>query len=604
MSEFFIEDELTGKAYDSRLMRRLVAYLRPYRGHVFLAAVLLLVGSALQLVGPVIVKYAIDNYIAKHDLPGLTGICAIYLGILIVSFFLTWAQIYTMEWVGQMTVYRLRMEVFSHIQTLDISFFEKNPVGRVLTRVTGDINALNELLSSGVVTIIGDVVVLFGIVGFMLAIDLKLALVTLTVIPFLALSAFLFRARVRDVYREIRRQIARLNAFIQEHVSGVSIVQFFGQEKRTLAKFASINRDLMREHQRSVIYYAVFFPVIRILSALSLALIIWYGGGEVIAGAMTFGTLVAFTQYIERFFRPIMDLSEKYNILQSAMASAERVFKLLDTKPVFMDTPHALGWSDCKGAVKFDSVSFAYNANDWVLKNVSFEIKPGEKVAIVGATGAGKTTITGLLLRFYDHQRGSIYLDDIDIKRIRTSDLRRHIGLVLQDVFLFSGELDKNIRLGDSSITDDKLHAAAHDVNLDRFISSLPGGYKFKTGERGVSLSVGQKQLLSFARALARDPRILILDEATSSVDTETEMLIQEALDRLMENRTSIIIAHRLSTIKKVDRILVMHKGQIRESGTHAELLQMKGIYWKLYQLQYRLQDAAVKSPQESEVAK
>jgi ATP-binding cassette subfamily B multidrug efflux pump len=600
MPSYFHEDELTGKAYDSRLMKRLLVYLRPYRGYVALAAVLLLIGSALQLLGPLIIKYAIDNYVVTKDVHGLGIISLEYFVLLIVSFFVTWAQIYTMQWVGQMAVFNLRMELFSHLQTLNLKFYDRNPVGRVLTRVTSDINALNDLLSSGIVTILGDVVMLVGIVGFMLAIDLRLALVTLTVLPILMSSAFLFRAKVRTTYREVRRYIARLNAFIQEHISGMAVVQFFVQEDKVLRKFKDINQKLMKQHHRSVLYYAVFFPLVRILSAVSLALIIWYGGGEVLQSALTFGTLVAFTQYVERFYRPIMDLSEKYNILQSAMASSERVFKLLDTKPDFTDVQNPIAWDNCEGSVIFENVSFAYNDSEWVLNDISFDIKPGEKVAVVGHTGAGKTTLSGLMMRFYDHQKGSILLDGVDIRRYPIERIRKHIGLVLQDVFLFSGEIGKNIRLGDKQITDEQLVQAAKDVNLDRFVESLPNGYKFRIGERGVSLSVGQKQLLSFARALAHDPSILILDEATSSVDTETEILIQQALDRLMENRTSIVIAHRLSTIKKVDRILVLHKGYLRESGTHAELLEQRGIYWKLYQLQYQLQNGKVLSGKEA----
>lgn len=591
MAEYFDIDEVTGKAYDTRLMKRLLKYLRPYIGWVFLAALLLIVGSLLQLVGPIVVKYAIDNYVVKKDLDGLGMISLAYLGILILAFLVTWAQLYTMQWVGQKAVYNLRMEIFEHIQSMNLRFFDRNPVGRVLTRVTTDINSLNELLSSGVVTIIGDLVTVFGIIGFMLAIDVKLALVTLTALPILTIAAFLFRAKVRDTYRTIRRHIARLNAFIQENVSGMSIVQLFGREKKTYSRFSGINRDLMRGHHQSVIYYAIFFPIVRVFSAVSLALIIWYGGGQVVEGALTFGTLVAFTQYIERFFRPIMDLSEKYNILQAAMAAAEKVFRVLDTEPDFTEQANPVRWEDCKGEVEFKNVWFAYNDEDWVAKDMTFRIKPGEKVAIVGATGAGKTTLSSLILRFYDHQKGQILLDEHDIRSLSIADIRDKIALVLQDVYLFSGEVDKNIRLGDDEISDEKLIQAAKDVNLDRFIRSLPGGYKFRIGERGVSLSVGQKQLLSFARALAHNPKVLILDEATSSVDTETEMLIQEALDRLMENRTSIVIAHRLSTIKKVDRIIVLHKGELREMGTHDELLEKKGIYWKLYQLQYRLQD-------------
>jgi len=592
MAEFFEQDEITGKAYDSRLMKRLLVYLKPYVGWVVLAAVLLVVGSLLQLVGPLLIKHAIDTYVTTKDYDGLAMISLAFLAVLVISFGITWAQIYVMQWVGQNAVRTMRLQVFEHIQNMNLRFFDRNPVGRVLTRITGDINALNEMLSSGVVTIIGDVVTLLGIIVFMLLIDVKLALVTLTALPILLIASFIFRAKVRSVYRDIRLHIARLNAFIQEHITGMFVVQLFGRERKSYKEFAGINLDLMKGHHRSVFYYAVFFPIVRVFSAVSLALIVWYGGSEVVQGALTFGTLVAFTQYVERFYRPIMDLSEKYNILQSAMASSEKVFRILDTDPDFEEAPNPTEWKDVDGGVEFENVWFAYNKEEWVIKDLSFKIEPGEKVAIVGATGAGKTSIISLLLRFYDHDKGMIRLDGHDIRKLSMFDIRRQMALVLQDVYLFSGRLDDNIRLGDEDISDEKLIASAKDVNLDRFINTLPDGYSFKIGERGVSLSVGQKQLLSFARALAHDPNILILDEATSSVDTETEMLIQDALDRLMEGRTSIVIAHRLSTIKKVDRIFVMHRGELREAGTHAELLEKKGIYWKLYQLQYRLQDA------------
>ena len=591
MTEQFFEDDSLGKAYDSRLMKRLLHYLLPYKGWLILALLITIVYSLLNLAGPLVIKLAIDKYIAIGDIGGLGRLSLVYAGILLFLFFAQWGQIYLLEWIGQKAMYDLRMKTFQHVQNLTMDYFDRNPVGRVLTRITSDINSLNELFSSGVVTIIGDVLTILGIIGVMLVINTKLAVIALMALPLLIIATILFRVKVRQAYREIRRLIARLNAFVQEHISGIAVVQYFVQEKKVFERFSSINRDLKDKHQKSVIYYAFFFPSVEIIGAVSLAIIIWYGGGQVIQGALTLGTLVAFSQYMERFYRPLRELSEKYNILQSAMAASERLFKLLDTQPAFAEPEKPQTPAQYKGEIVFDNVSFSYNTNEWVLKNINLEIKAGEKIAVVGATGSGKTTLTNLLLRFYDYQKGSIRLDGVELKTLHGDDIRRNISLVLQDIFLFSGDIGHNIRLGNENISDAQIAKAAEDVNLTFLGNGMKNGLKTDVGERGGLLSVGQKQLVSFARALAYDPRILILDEATSSVDTETELIIQKATDTLLKGRTSIIVAHRLSTIKKVDRIVVLHKGEIREIGNHEQLLAQKGLYYNLYQLQYKDQE-------------
>jgi ATP-binding cassette subfamily B protein len=587
----YFEDDALGKAYDSQLMKRLLQYVKPYKKWIILALAILIISTLLRLAGPVVIKLAIDKYIAVGDAEGLGRLALLYAGILLVQFVATWGQIYLMEWIGQKAMYDLRMKVFKHVQGLTMDFYDRNPVGRIITRVTSDINSLNELFSSGVVNIIGDLFTIFGIVAVMFVINSKLAAITLVALPLLIAATIIFRIKVRHAYREIRRLIAKLNAFVQEHVSGVSVVQNFVQERKIFNRFKDINKELMGRHHKSIIYYAVFFPTVEIISAISLGIIIWYGGGQVIQGAMTFGTLVAFSQYMEMFYRPIRDLSEKYNILQSAMASSERVFKLLDTKPAFETPARPVITDGLKGEIKFKDVWFAYNEDEWVLKDINLDICAGEKVAFVGATGSGKTSMTNLILRFYDYQKGSITLDGKELKDFDGETIRKNISLVLQDVFLFSGTIEDNVRLGNGDISREQIKKAAEDVNLLRLGNGLRRGLDTNVGERGGLLSVGQRQLVSFARALAYNPRILILDEATSSVDTETEVIIQKATETLMKGRTSIIIAHRLSTIKKVDKIVVIHKGRIREIGSHEELLAQKGIYYNLYQLQYKDQE-------------
>ncbi|NIP44697.1 MAG: ABC transporter ATP-binding protein [candidate division Zixibacteria bacterium] len=587
----YFEDDALGKAYDSQLMKRLLQYVKPYKKWIVLALAILIISTLLRLAGPVIIKLAIDEYIAVGDADGLGRLALLYAGILLVQFVATWGQIYLMEWIGQKAMYDLRMKVFRHVQGLTMDFYDRNPVGRIITRVTSDINSLNELFSSGVVNIIGDLFTIFGIVAVMFVINSKLAAITLVALPLLIAATIIFRIKVRHAYREIRRLIAKLNAFVQEHVSGVSVVQNFVQERKIFNRFDEINKELMGRHHKSIIYYAVFFPTVEIISAISLGIIIWYGGGQVIQGAMTFGTLVAFSQYMEMFYRPIRDLSEKYNILQSAMASSERVFKLLDTKPAFETPVRPVETDGLKGEIKFKDIWFAYNKDEWVLKDINLDICAGEKVAFVGATGSGKTSMTNLILRFYDYQKGSITLDGKELKHFDGETIRKNISLVLQDVFLFSGTIEDNIRLGNGDISREQIRKAAEDVNLLRLGNGLRRGLETNVGERGGLLSVGQRQLVSFARALAYNPRILILDEATSSVDTETEVIIQKATETLMKGRTSIIIAHRLSTIKQVDKIVVIHKGRIREIGSHEDLLAQKGIYYNLYQLQYKDQE-------------
>jgi ATP-binding cassette, subfamily B, multidrug efflux pump len=589
------EEEVLGKAYDGRLMRRLLGYLRPYVLYVAVALAAIISHSILQLAQPYLMKLAIDRYIAQGDLSGLDWIALGFLAILVASFALEYAQTYTMQFVGQRIMYDLRMQIYTHLQRLDIRFYDRNPVGRLMTRVTSDVDVLNDLFTGGVVAVFGDVFTLVGIMIVLLVMDWRLALIAFSVLPLIVLVTQWFRRNVRDSYRTVRLWIARINAFLQEHITGMSTVQLFGRERQAFERFDEINRKHRDANIDSIFYYAVFYPAIEIIASLASALIIWYGGGWVLQGTVTLGALVAFLQYAQRFFRPISDMSEKFNLLQAAMASSERIFKLID-EPVAIVSPaypkEAPGLkTGPSGSIVFDRVWFAYNGEDWVLKDVSFTVEPGERVGIVGATGAGKTTIINLLMRFYDVARGRILVDGGDVREQDLHELRSRFSLVLQDVHLFSGTIAGNIRLGETAIDDERVRRAARSVHADRFIERLPTGYDSPVAERGATLSVGQKQLLSFARALAFDPRILVLDEATSSVDTETELLIRDALHVLMAGRTTLAIAHRLSTIQDMDKIIVLHKGELREMGTHQELLARRGLYFKLYQLQYKDQE-------------
>ncbi len=589
MSTDRAEDELDDKPYDVRLMRRLLSYLRPYRARVAVAVLLLFAAAALELIGPYLVKVALDSAVPNRDFGLLGMLVAIYAGALVLAFLAEYAQTLLTTWLGQRIMYDLRMEVFAHLQRLSLRYFDRNPVGRLMTRVTNDVEALNEAFSSGIVTVFGDVFTLVFILAAMLRLDWKLALVTFAVLPFVAAAAFLFRGLIRRAYRDIRVRLARINAYLQEHVSGVRVVQLFGREPRVNERFAAINHDHLEANLRSITYYALFFPVIEVLTAVALAVILWYGGGQTLQGEVTVGVVAAFLQYTRRFFRPIQDLSEKYNLLQGAMAASERIFELLDTEPEVRDPDQPLRLpTPGRGEIEFRDVWFRYGPDDeWVLRGVSFRAAPGERVAIVGATGAGKSTIINLLMRFYEPQRGQVLMDGVPIDRVKVDELRARISLVLQDVFLFSEDVRRNIRLGEERITDDQVRAAARRVGAERFIERLPGGYEQRLGERGLSLSVGERQLVSFARALAFEPLVLVLDEATSSVDSELEAQIDEALTELMRGRTSLVIAHRLSTVQGADQILVLHHGEVRERGTHAELLRRGGLYARLYELQF-----------------
>jgi len=633
------EEEVLGKAYDSRLMKRLLTYLRPYgwQTTVALGSILLKVVLGPDVIGPYLTATVIDKYLtfargtyhsfldrwlSPNPWIGVGQVALLYLTSLLFNFALEFVQTYLMQWTGQKVMFDLRSQIFRHLQHMHVGFYDKNPVGRLVTRVTTDVDALNEMFTAGVVSIFEDVFILGGIVFVMLRMNWWLALITFAVLPVIFWVTMIFRKSVRESYRRIRTAIARINAYLQEHVTGMVVLQLFNREQRAYRKFEKINAQHMEAFKDAIMAYAVYYPVVEILSTIAIAAVLWFGGLRVLAGVVTLGTVTAFMQYAQRFFRPIQDLSEKYNILQSAMASAERVFKLLDT-PVEIVSPAQPVKAEGKGRIEFDHVWFAYrklepdeaaemlasvegnghphahapvdgSGYDWVLRDVSFTIEPGESVAFVGHTGAGKTTIISLLMRFYDIQKGAIRIDGVDIRRMDLNELRRRFGVVLQDPFLFSGTIENNIRLGSSWISDEQVETAAESVNVADFIRTLPEGFKEPVLERGSTLSTGQKQLISFARALAHDPRILVLDEATSSVDTETELRVRDALTRMVEGRTSVIIAHRLSTIQRADKIIVMHKGQVREIGSHQELLAHRGIYWKLYQLQYKDQELGV----------
>jgi ATP-binding cassette subfamily B multidrug efflux pump len=607
-----VEEEVLGKAYDGRLMRRLLAYIRPYKLEVLIALVLLFINAALQVVGPLLTKLAVDRYLAPTGHPsatvldpflsnnpwtGLGQISFLYLLAIIGGMLCDFAEQYLMQWVGQKAMFDLRRQLMSHLQRLDLTYYDHNPVGRLVTRITTDVDALNELFSSGLLMILGDLLMLSFVVGAMLKLSPGMTGLLLAVMPLVVLVTIQFRRAVQSSYRRIRVAIARINSYLQEHINGIGVLQLFNREAKSRDEFARINRDHMEAFKDAITAYGWFYPVIEFFAMLALALLLAYSGFRIRSGALTLGVLVAFFQYGQRFFRPIQDLSEKYNILQAAMAASERVFKLIDTAPAIQSPTLPKPFPVTRAAIEFDGVWFAYKDEDWVLSNVSFRIEPGETIAVVGHTGAGKTTLTSLLLRFYEIQRGAIRIGGIDIRDFDLESLRRNFGVVLQDPHLFTGTIASNIRLGTAGISDEHLAASAERVNLLDFVRSLPEGFEQPVRERGSGFSTGQKQLISFARALAHNPRYLILDEATSSVDTETEFRIRDALERLVEGRTSIVIAHRLSTIQRADRILVMHKGKLRELGTHQELLAMRGIYWKLYQLQYKDQEFAQPEP-------
>lgn len=581
------EEEVLGKSIDSQLFRRLLTYFKPYKLQIAIATILTISIAALAAVRPRLTPIAIDDKIAHKDIPGLQWVIIILLGTLIVQGVIQYVMAYLTSWIGQKIIYDLRKKVFEHTVNLNLKFFDNNPIGRLVTRVTNDIEVLYEVFSSGLVTAFGDIFTIVWILWFMFTLDWRLSLVTLSVLPLLIYATSIFRKKVRLSYSRIRILIAKINSYIQEHITGISIVQVFGKEKETVENFEKINREHTEQNKKSIFYYAVFFPIVELLGAIAVGLIIWYGGMQVYSNIITVGVIISFIQFTEMFFRPIRDLSEKYNILQTAMASSERIFELLDSKSPILDPENPKKIENISGQIKFENVWFAYNDEDYVLKDINFDIKEGERIAFVGATGAGKSTIINLLCRFYDVSKGSIKLDGTDIREYRQRDLRSHIGIVLQDVFLFTGNIKSNIDLGNDIISNATIDESIRNTGLEDFITGLPEGIYHKVNERGSTLSVGQKQLISFARALAYNPKILILDEATSSVDTATELLIQEAIKKLIEGRTSIIIAHRLSTIQSCDKIIVMHKGEIKEVGTHQQLLEKQGLYFKLYQLQY-----------------
>lgn len=625
MNHAAYEEEVLGKAYDSRLMARLLRYLGPYKWQVAGAVVLLMLSSATAMVGPYLTKVALDDAVPARDARLLAVLAGLYAASVVLVFLFQYAQALVATWLGQRVMYDMRAQVFRRLQQLDLRFYDRNPVGRLMTRITSDVETLNELFGSGVVTVFGDLFILVFIVAAMLWMDAGLALVTFSVLPFVIWSAFVFRSRIRGAYREIRVRLARLNAFLQERFTGILVVQLFNRERADLGRFKSLNNDYLAAHLRSITYYALFFPVVEVFTSVALALIVWYGGGLYVQSAVSVGVLAAFVDYARRFFRPIQDLSDKYNLLQGAMASSERVFRLLDREPTVADPPNPVALpSGAPGEIRFENVWFAYDgaesadgdadsdgqgradgddgACEWVVRDLSFVVAPGEKLAIVGHTGAGKTTVINLLMRFYDPQRGRILVDGVPIRHLRASELRSRIGLVLQDVFLFSQSAEYNVALGSEEIGERDVTRAIEAVGAGPFVERLAAERRRELGERGAGLSVGERQLLSFARALAFDPDVLVLDEATSSVDSQIEARIEEATDRLMEGRTCLVIAHRLSTVQNADRILVLHHGRLAEEGTHQALLAAGGLYRQLHELQFaglsgRLAPAAASRP-------
>ncbi|UZQ83790.1 MULTISPECIES: ABC transporter ATP-binding protein [Thermoanaerobacter] len=588
------QEEVMTKPFDIKIMKRLLTYAKPYWLYIFIAAVGILLVTASNLLRPYLVQKAIDNYINNPNIPkveainGVTHIGILYLIIITVAFIINYGQIYLIQYTGQKIIFNLRQQIFEHLQSLSLSFFDKNPVGRLVTRVTNDTDTLNELYTSVIANLFNDIFIILGIIIAMVSYNVKLALISLSTTPLIIGGMYIYRKLASQAYRLVRIRLARINAFLSEHISGMKIVQLFVTEHKKSKEFEKINKDYYDANMRQLTIFAIFRPSMDVIYSLTLALLIWYGGKDIISHKIEFGVLYAFVNYLQQLFQPIFDISEKYDILQSAMASAERIFILLDTKEQIKDPEKPIPLEDIQGKIEFKNVWFSYNGKEWVLKDVSFVVNPGETVAFVGATGAGKSSIISLLSRFYDIQKGEILIDGIDIRKVRQQDLRKHIGVVLQDVFLFTGDIKSNIRLNNKNITDNDIYMVAKYVNAHHFIKKLPEGYESKVTERGSTLSAGQRQLLAFARALAFNPKILVLDEATANIDTETERLIQDALKKLTKGRTTLVIAHRLSTIQHADKIIVLHKGRIREMGTHNELLQKKGLYYNLYMLQYK----------------
>lgn len=581
------EKEITGKTYDARLLRRLAGLLKPYAAQLALSILLLMAISLLQLAGPYLVKVAVDSYILPGRPEGLSLVVALYIGILLFTFCVQYIQFYATQRCGQKIMYDVRIRLFDHLQRMSLSFFDHTPAGQVITSIVNDVEALNEILTQAIVETAGDVLVLVSIATAMLFLDVRLAFITLTVLVPVLVATKLFGDRARKAYKNIRDGLARLNSCIQESVSGMSTLQVFNREDENFGRFERINRENRDEQLKSIVYHAVYFPVLELLSAVAIGIVIWYGAGEAMRGTLQLGVLIAFIQYVPRFFQQVRDLAGNYTVMQAAMPSLERIFKLLDTPEDIPDPVHSLSPGKLKGEIEFRDVWFSYNSKSPALKGITFHLDPGESVAIVGATGAGKTSIINLIGRFYDIQKGCILIDGLDIRHMEKAFLRKHIGLVLQDAFLFAGDIERNIRLGDEEMAVQKVYEAARYANADTFIEKLPNGYKQEVHERGSTLSLGQKQLISFARVLAFDPKILILDEATSSVDAETEILIRDTLRKLIKGRTTIIIAHRLSTTKYADKIIVMHNGEIAEMGRYEELLRSQGIYHDLYELQF-----------------
>jgi ATP-binding cassette subfamily B protein len=597
----FHEEEAIGKTNDLQVARRLLRYLRPYVRLLIPALALTLLLNLAGILQPQFTKYAIDWYILPRRTQGLALFALIYVGVQFVRFIFSYFQVVLLNTIGQYVMFDMRREIYDKLQHQEIAYYDRNPVGRIVTRLTADVDALNELLTSGVTDLLGDLVMIAGIIVVMVLMDVRLTLVTLLTVPMLFAATTWFRKGARRGYDMVRTRIARIYAFLQEHFSGAQTVQIFNAEVKSLRRFAKINDEHRKANIDTIFYYAVFFPLVDFIGAVGIALIIWYGGYRVMQHALTLGGLVAFIQYSGLLFQPIRDISDKYNVLQGAVVASYRIFKALDL-PIAITTPaKPLKKGRAEGRIEFENVWFAYKDDEWVLKNVSFTVTPGQSVALVGHTGSGKTTITNLLMRFYDVQKGRILLDGVDVRDWDLQSLRENFAVVLQEIFLFTGSVESNIRLGREDISDERVRWAATEVRADRFIQRLPHTYKSEVRERGAGLSVGQKQLISFARALAFDPALLILDEATSSIDTETEQLIQQAIERVMRHRTSVIVAHRLSTIQRADNIIVLHHGEIREQGSHQDLLALHGLYWRLYKLQYSDPSRQTMTPEREE---